>query len=438
MLSPVTMALRLKKGEDRRVRQGHPWVFSNEVLELPKALKPGQMTELQDASGRFVAWGYVNPQSLICFRVLSRNPDESDPAAIVSARIHRALRLRQILGAQPWSFRVCFGEADGLPGLVIDRYRTESGQVVIVQSQTAGADGLADAALKALSEEARSGVLKLNGGGGKTHLILRRDAGSRTREGLEKLEPVAFEGDLVEAGRSAILLKPARGGGEGSLKFDVDLVGGQKTGFFLDQAANIERMAQSAVEFARARANPKAEMKILDLCSYVGQWGAQLSDALKRDAGVTAHVTAVDASERALELARINVERAGGKFTGLKMDVVEHLKDARDLGMFDIVICDPPALIQSRKHIPVGKAAYVSLFAEAVRRVSSEGLVALCSCSGLLGEEDFSESVARATYKAQKQVSWIYRGGAAPDHPVAAEFPEGKYLKGWIGYVCSK
>ncbi len=425
------MALRLKKGEDRRVRQGHPWVFSNEVLELPKALKPGQMTELQDAAGRFVAWGYVNPQSLICFRVLSRDASEGDAQAIVSARISAALRMREVLGLMPWSFRACFGEADGLPGLVIDRYRTEDGQVLVVQSQTAGADGLTDAALKALSTETRSGVLKISG---KTHLILRRDAGSRAREGLEKLDPVAFEGDLDQAGRSTILLKPASGGAD-VVRFDVDLVGGQKTGFFLDQASTIERMAEAALSFARTRTTKT--IRILDLCSYVGQWGGQLSDALK-GAGFKPQVTAVDASERALELAKINVERAGGAFQGVKMDVIENLKDAKDLGRFDIVISDPPALVQSRKHLPVGKAAYTSLFTDSLKLVADEGLAALCSCSGLFSVGDFSESLAKAAHRAQKQAKWFYRGGAAADHPVAAEFPEGRYLKGWIGYVCSK
>jgi 23S rRNA (cytosine1962-C5)-methyltransferase len=413
------MHWRLKSGFDRRFRAGHPWVYSNELTESPKGIAPGEPVTLSDAGGKFLARGYGNPHSLIAFRVLSRDPEGLDPLSVegLRARILSARDLRATLGLESVSYRLMHGEADGIPGLVIDRYRLASGggnaQAFVIQAHTAGVDRVLPQVLEALEPliaERPSAI------------VLRNDLSVRKLEGITE-EPAKVEATLpgVDLARAEILVKSASGGEP--LRFSVDLVGGQKTGFFLDQAANIELAIARLGNLGGGR----TKIRALDLCTYVGQWGAQLARAFP---GL--EVLAVDASDKALAQARENIERAGARCETLKGDVLRDLESLPAKG-FDLVISDPPALIKSRKDVGAGTHAYLQLNTQAMRLLKRGGGIVSCSCSALLEEESFIETLGKAASRNRLDLRWVGRGAQSPDHPLRTEFPEGRYLKGWIG-----
>lgn len=440
----------LRSGLDRRFRAGHPWVFSNELADRPKGLTPGDPVELRDASGGFVARGYGNPASLIAFRAVSRDPAEAEPcsASGILKKLRSALALRVQSGLGQVSHRLCFGEADGLPGLIIDRYRVpEAGQVFVVQAHTAGADRwvsilpeVLESLLKDFSKIPDSPTWE------ETAVLVRNDMGVRELEGLAIEEPRILKswkaGSLGVRAIRLLAASSVRVSGAGSsiprvnasekeslgfLDLRVNLEQGQKTAFYLDQAANIRTLV-SLLERA-----PEPPLKILDLCSYVGQWGSQIARSM-RARGLKAEVTSVDASYPALDLAKNNIESAGGDTREIKADVIGGL-GALGSGEYDLVIADPPALMKSRKNIPQARHAYLQLNTDAFRLVKNGGWVVSCSCSSLFEESEFVATLAKAARRSGVEVRWIAKGMPSPDHPVLAEFPEGDYLKCRIGRV---
>ncbi len=420
--------LRLKQGAEKRVKQGHPWVFSNELQEVPKGLEAGSPVHLSDAGGKPLAVGYANPKSLIVFRrlqiVLGEFPNISQwySEAAFEARLLAAWKRRSPYHGG--SFRWVFSEGDQLPGIVIDRFLTSDGsfQVVVVQILTAGMEkafGLWRPALESVlkSQTAELGSL----------LLIQRDSFFRTHEGLENREPESIPlGKISAPNLKHISIKVEVA--KRSLNFDVDLLDGQKTGFFLDQRENIAKMFEllSSATYSKNQ----NELRILDLCTYVGQWGAFASAALSTRS-IRGQVHGVDVSAQALSFAKSNVERVGAKFTPIEADVMGDL--TRLEGSFDVVICDPPAFVKSAKVLPQAKQAYVKLNEAAMRKLLPGGWFVSCSCSYHLKDADFEEVLVKAQGRAQKNIQWIYRGGQAQDHPILLEFPEGRYLKAWIG-----
>ncbi len=421
---------RLAAKQDRRFRSGHPWVYSNELGASPKGVAPGAPVELQDAGGKFLAWGYGNPASLIAFRALSRNPEEKDAVSAegVLRRLRTASALRQGLGLSHVSHRLIFGEADQLPGLIVDRFAlatAKGAQVFVVQAHTAGMDRLVPE-LESVFEH-----FVPDGDWSRTAIVIKNDAGARKLEGLEIEAPrVARAIPGVDLGNAAILIKSASGGAP--LTFYTDLVEGQKTGFFLDQSANIE-LAVSRLLAGNEQAVRGSTLRVLDLCCYVGQWGAQLAAAGKK-LGFKVEVVGVDASEKALVFAKRNVEAQGAQFGAVRGDVLRDLSRFEDHS-FDLVISDPPAFIKGRKDIPTGTHAYLQLNTQVFRVVCDSGAVICCSCSGLMEEHSFHETLGKAARRLDRKVQWIARGGQGPDHPILSEFSEGQYLKCWLGLV---
>jgi 23S rRNA G2069 N7-methylase RlmK/C1962 C5-methylase RlmI len=518
----------LRAGADKRFRAGHPWVYSNELAHSPRGaaqrpVAPGDPVELRDAAGRFLARGYGHPGTLIAFRALSRDPAEAEPwgEAALLARLRRAAALRHGLGLGAVSHRLVFGEADDLPGLVVDRYRLAppdaaagergpagiAAQVLAVQAHTAGAERLQEpllAALEALVTEEHAADPR-HPDWAHTAVVLRNDAGARRLEGLpDDAVRVARPGPGLALTPARVLTAPVAGDGRsagppGPAVLQADLLGGQKTGLFLDQAANLRlaagllaaRLRSESGSFgtpgpmgataapgpmgataapgpmgataapgpmgataapgpmgATAAPGPMgataAPLRILDLFAYVGAWGAALA-RVGAAAGRAVEVTVVDASAPALALAVANVTAAGGACTPLRADVLADaqgpLADAQGPlaalppGGFDVVVADPPAFIKGRKAWHTGRAAYVKLNTAALRWVRPGGLLVTCSCSQLLSEADFLAVLDKAAARAGTPVRWIARGGQAPDHPVRAGFPEGDYLKARIGVV---
>lgn len=426
---------RLRAGADKRFRSGHPWVYSNELQESPKGLQPGAPVELQDAGGKFLARGYGNPHSLIAFRALSRDPAIEAPQSEerIGQALARAAAMRARLGFSQVSHRLCFGENDGIPGLVIDRYRLAASQVFAIQAHTAGADRMLAFLPGVLERLVASEKGPEASPWERTAIVIRNDLGVRKLEGLESEEPrLAREVPGLDLERAKIRVTAAAGPAGSGFELEADLLHGQKTGFFLDQSANIQ-LAVQRLGAMDPKQLPQRELRVLDLCCYAGQWSAQFAK-LFRERGIRARFTAVDASASALELAKRNIEAQGGTCEPLKADVLEGLGPLPDRG-FDIVICDPPALIKGRKDIPAGTHAYLQLNTQVFRLVAESGFVVSCSCSALLEEEELVRVLSKAAYRNRRFARWIGRGGQAPDHPVLAEFPEGRYLKCWIGYV---
>ena len=440
--------IRLRAKEERRFKQGHPWVFSNELQESPKALTPGEVVELHDAGGAFLAFGIGNPSSLIAFRELTR---ESDPASFdrgyidsrfFFSRITDALQFRKSWFGMDQSFRLIHGESDGLSGLIIDRFASPSGVVYVVQPHSAGMDRNLDAILEALDHLGEESPRRI--------AVLRRDAGSRKLEGIESQALQVIDLDTgSEVGDPSFLEAfsfrvPGIMGT--SIDLSADLAGGQKTGFFFDQLQNI-RMLETML--LRKLRNDRTDagygsrpFRMLDLCSYVGQWSTHLLQTLSEREALPADLTCVDSSAPALVIAEKNIKAAAAKFgvsdsvtvETLKADVLGGIEGVEE-GAFDLVIADPPAFIKNRKSIPQGKQAYVQLFESAIRKTRQGGLVVCCSCSQLLSQEDFMDVLAKASRRSGKPVRWLLEGSPSFDHPTRMEFREGRYLKCMIAQV---
>lgn len=396
MVPPVSPAasdrptLRLLPGHDRRLRAGHPWVFSNELdwSAGMRRLPPGVVVRLEAAGGRAEGTFMFNPRSLIGARRLSADPEAAIDRDFVAARLERAGGLRARLFAAPFH-RFCHAEGDGLPGLVIDRY----GAVLVVSHNTAGMAALQAEILDALTTlQAPAAV------------VARDDSPARALEGLP--ERVALlAGALPE--RVAVE--------EGGVTFPVDPLGGQKTGWFYDQRFNRDAVA------ALARG-----ARVLDVYCHTGAFG------LRCAAEGAAHVTLADRSEPALALAaetarmnglaeRVAIERAEA------FGLLERL--AGQGARFDLVVCDPPAFAKSRKDHGPALKGYEKLARLAASVVVPGGFLFLASCSHHVAAEEFATAVARGLARAGREGRVLRAAGAGPDHPVHPHLPESAYLK---------
>ncbi|MGE3758035.1 MAG: methyltransferase domain-containing protein [Pseudobdellovibrionaceae bacterium] len=265
----------------------------------------------------------------------------------------------------------------------------------------------------------------------KTGLVVRNDVQVRKLEGLTVDAPVVAKDlgsfDLTQA---PLVLEGAAGR---QLILKADLVEGQKTGFFLDQWENIQ-IVLSMLERSWKISKPEGPIRILDLCCYVGHWGTQLA-ALCKEMDITCEVVLFDISKTALEFASKNVRaHSDCSVTAVEGDVLEELTQFAD-SSFDIVIADPPAFIKNKKDVPIGRHAYLKMNSQAFRIARSGGWVVSCSCSGLLIESDFAETLSKSASRGKKKAIVVGRGGHGADHPFLHSFPEGRYLKMFLQQV---
>jgi 23S rRNA (cytosine1962-C5)-methyltransferase len=384
-------ALRLKRNEDRRLHAGHLWVFSNEVDTQQTPLTKfgsGELARILAHNDRALGLAYVNPKSLISARMLGTwtVPD----AAWFAARIRVALALRERLYPEPY-YRVVYGESDGLPGLVVDRYGTQC----VVQIGTAGME-----LLKPDIQAAVLDVLKCDA------LLFKNDGGARELEGLPSYVEAA-KGTFDELGLVI----------EDGIKFSAPLALGQKTGWFFDQAANRRALPKYLRKGAR----------VLDVFSYVGAWGVRAARS------GASQVICVDSSAPALELAEKNGERNGVTVSTRKGDAFDVLEGlAQERARFDVVIVDPPAFAKRRKDLPKALAAYKRLNQLAMQLLAGDGILVSCSCSYHVSAEDLQDAIAKAARAADKHLQILELGGQAADHPVHPAIPETRYLKAYF------
>lgn len=383
-------AVTLLPGGHRRVDSGHPWVYSNEVRMDPaaKALAPGALVTLKRPDERPLGVAMFNPHTLLAARLLDRDWARPIGRRFLMRRLERALRLRERLYAAPY-YRLVHAEADGLPGLVIDRF----GDVLVVQENAAGIERLEESLVAALTDLLHPAAI-----------VMRNDSGARSLEGL------ALETRIVHG----IVSGPVRVE-EGGVRFGADAIGGQKTGWFYDQRDNRDFVAGLA-----------SGRRVLDLYSYAGGFALRAAEA---GAG---EVTGIDSSAPALALATASADdnNLADTCAFRRADVFAEAQRLVGSGeRFDVVIADPPAFARSKRDAPAALRGYRKLARMVAALTVPGGFAFLASCSHNVGAAEFAEAVRRGLADAGRTGRILRSSGAAPDHPVHPDLPESAYLK---------
>jgi 23S rRNA (cytosine1962-C5)-methyltransferase len=391
-------ALYLKPKEHRRLISGHLWVFSNELREVPRDIAAGETAQLFTHDGRLMGTGFFNPHSLISFRLLTRNEEQPD-REFFRRKITEALRLREKIypATETNAFRLVHGESDGLPGLIVDRFD----RAIVIQSFSAGMDRHMPLITEVLTELFDPKAI-----------VIRNESPLRELEGLPLYREV-LKGSPEETQQVIT---------DGGISYRVDILEGQKTGFFLDQRENrriVRRFAEGA--------------DVLDV--YTNDGGFALN-AMHAGAKST---TMVDISQEALQRAEQNARMNGlGNFSIIAADAFDALAGLRqEQRSFDLVVLDPPSFTKSRKSVPTALKAYTKLNRMGLQLVRDEGFLATASCSHHVSEEDFLAAVHLGALHAGKHLRLISRNAQPPDHPVLLSMPETGYLKFACFYVTS-
>ncbi|RLJ16923.1 RlmI/RlmK family 23S rRNA methyltransferase [bacterium endosymbiont of Escarpia laminata] len=386
--------LKLKKDRERRLHTGHCWVFSNEVDISATPLtgfEPGQPVEIFSHRGKWLGMGYVNAHSLICARIVSRDRAHPLSQSLLVHRLKIALGLRERLYPSPF-YRLVFGESDGLPGLVVDRY----GDQVVIQITTAGMERIKSEIVAAVEK-----VLRPAG------VLLRNDTSIRGMEGLESTIETAA-GEVPEW----LTLE------ENGTDFQVSLKKGQKTGWFYDQRENRSRMLKYI-----------SGKRVLDVCSYTGSWGV----AAARNGAREVHC--VDLSASALEQVGVNAERNGVAdriqiHQGEAFAVLKALRQARE--RFDVVLLDPPAFIKRRKDQKEGELAYRRLNQAGMQVLERDGVLISSSCSHHMSGEKLLSRIQQGARHLERSLQLLESGQQGMDHPIHPAIPETAYLKSYF------
>ena len=408
-MTPVPPRLTLKRGQERRLRGGHPWVFSNELEPLPAGLQPGDLVELTEHQGRALGLGYWSRGSLIAARVLSRDGVVPEGTEWFSARLQRAAARRAHLSRA--TCRLAFAESDDLPGLVVDRYGDGAGAVIVAQCLTQGMERRREALAAALRERFQPRAVLFDG-----------SSAFRELEGLPRerqwWRPVAGGGwEIVDpATLDDEAAQPVELEG---LRLELDFRAVQKGGLFLDQVENWGR----AAALARGGA-------ALDLCCYHGGWGLQAARA------GAMRVDFLDRSEAALERVARNLALNGlAALPGERIcaNALEGLKALQREGRrYRLVIVDPPAFVKSRRHFAEGRQGYIDLNRQALSLVEEGGFLASCSCSHHLGADALREVLRLAAARAGCRLRILAQLGQGQDHPQLPQVLETGYLKGFL------
>jgi 23S rRNA (cytosine1962-C5)-methyltransferase len=370
-----------------RILAGHNWIFSNELAASPKTYEPGSLVEVRDMKHEFIGIGYINPISLIAVRLLTREMETIDEA-FFRKRVLNALSYRKSVGIIGDSFRVIYSEGDFLPGLIADKY----GDCLVLQFLTLGMEKLKDMIIPVMDE-----ILS------PAAIVLKNDSQSRILEGLP-LSKEVIKGSM----ENAPLIH------EGALSYRVNPLGGQKTGFFLDQREN--RLALKALVHSG---------RGLDLFCYSGAWGVQLASK-----GLP--VTFVDDSDNALDQVKTNAELNGveKQCTRVKADIFDFLKsEIKADNKYDFIILDPPAFIKSKLKVKEGLRGYREINTLAMHLLADNGILATSSCSYHIDRAIFLDMLRDSARSAHKQFRLVEYRSQGKDHPVHLSMPETEYLK---------
>ncbi len=397
-------ALQISPKGESALRAGHPWVYEGELRGPAPEIENGAVADVFSQKGAWLGAGLYSTKSKIRVRLLSRNANDSYDEAFFTRRIGYALDYRaQVMGPDfPRCCRLVFGEADGLPGLTADRF----GDILVTEVLSYGLEQRKDALYRAFCQEfARRGA-PLSG------IYERNEAAIRSLEGLPQ-EKGWYRADILPpppAPRTEIR--------ENGVLYTVDVENGQKTGFFLDQKYN----RQAVARLARGR-------RVLDCFTHTGSF------ALNAALGGAAHVTAVDVSQQAVDLARENARRNGllDRMDFLQADVFDLLPGlSGKKPAYDFIILDPPAFTKSRKTLSAAQRGYKEINYRAMRLLPRGGFLATCSCSHFMEDGLFRQMLRQAARDAGVELKLIEARRAAPDHPVLLNVPETDYLKFYL------
>jgi len=382
----VKKQIILKKNEEHRILSGHQWVFSNEIASVAGDPEPGDIVELLSHQQKFLGIGFFNPHSLIAFRLLSSQSEEIS-FAFFEQRVIGALTLRQKLFPQSTAFRLVFGESDFLPGLIIDKYN----EYLSVQTLSFGMDKRLQLICDVLESVFHPKAI-----------VERNDTAVRLLEKLEERKGV-LRGTLDET----IIV-------EHGIKYKIDLLNGQKTGFFLDQREN-RRTARKYMRGAR----------VLDCFCYEGGFALNACEAKAKS------VRALDQSSasvaRARTNAKLNETRDISFHVGDAFEYMKHLVNENQ--SFDVVILDPPAFARSKKNVATALKGYREINKLALDLISPGGFLITASCSHHITQDSFLAAVTDAARRSHKKIQLLEFAGAGPDHPVLPAMPETSYLK---------
>ncbi len=386
----------LKKGEGRTLKAGGPWIYDNEIESIMGSVTDGEIVIVRDFDGYPLGRGFINRKSKITVRMLTRSAEQEIDEAFLRMRLQNAWNYRKKT-VDTGSCRIVFGEADFLPGIVIDKFE----DVLVVESLALGIDRLKPELLRILTDLLAQDGIQVRG------IYERSDAKVREQEGMER-----FKGFIGESFDPVVHIT------ENGVKYLVDVAEGQKTGFFLDQKYNrlaIQKLCKDA--------------KVLDCFTHTGSF------ALNAGVAGAAHVTGVDASQVAIDRARENAELNGlsDRVEFLCEDVFDLLpRLEQEKEQYDVVILDPPAFTKSRATIKNATKGYREINMRGLKLVKDGGYFATCSCSHFMDYNLFTQTIHQAANQAHKRLRQVEFRTQAPDHPILWAAEESYYLKFYI------
>lgn len=394
--------VNLKKGEGRTIKSGGMWIFDNEIASIMGDFEDGDIVIIRDFDGYPMGKGFINRRSKIRVRLMTRDVEQEIDSGFLRMRLKGAWDYRKKT-VDISSCRIVFGEADFLPGLVIDKFS----DVLVVQSLALGIDRFKEEIITLLKEILSEDGIQIRG------VYERSDAKVRKQEGLERIK--GFIGEEFDTNVEII---------ENGVKYYVDVKDGQKTGFFLDQKYNreaIKKICKGA--------------KVLDCFTHTGSF------ALNAGLAGAASVLGLDASELGVEQARRNAELNGlsdiVKFECV--DVFEKLPELEETGeKFDVIILDPPAFTKSRNSVKNATKGYREINLRAMKLIKDGGFLATCSCSHFMTYELFTKTIGQAAANVHKRLRQVEFRTQAPDHPILWAANESYYLKFYIFQVCDE
>ncbi len=392
----------LKKGEGRFLKSGGLWVFDNEIASVKGDPENGDIVTLLDFDGFFMGYGFINRNSKITIRIMSRDKDMEIGPGLLRYRLKNAWEYRKKV-VDTDACRLVFGEADLLPGIVIDKFS----DVLVVESLALGTDRMKSEIINILREILLEDGISIRG------VYERSDAKVREKEGLER-----YKGFVGEPFDTTVEIK------ENGVRYLVDVKDGQKTGFFLDQKFNRRRIH-----------NLSKGARVLDLFTHTGSF------ALNAAISGADHVTAIDASESAIEMAKKNaaLNNVSDKCTFLCEDIFQVLPrfiDNKEL--YDLVILDPPAFTKSRSSLKNAVKGYREINSLAMKLVEDKGFLATCSCSHFMEPDLFAKTINEAALLAHKRLRQVEFGTQSPDHPILWGASDSYYLKFYVFQVLNE
>jgi 23S rRNA (cytosine1962-C5)-methyltransferase len=384
--------ITLKKGREAAILRGHPWVFSGAIAAIKGNPGAGDIVLARDSAGNPLALGFFNPKTDIAFRVLTRKSEENISQYFWQARLQAAIKLRQkIIGEQTNAYRLINAEGDGFPGLIVDVYNT----TLVFSIATAGMEKQKNHILNALASQVKP-----------EWIYEHSESRSRTLEGFENSSHIVFGEN--RSGTVEIM--------ENALRFEVDIISGQKTGFFLDQRLNREKIG------ALSR-----DASVLNCFSYTGAFSVYCAE------GGAKRVVSLDISKSACVAARKNLHLnwfSSENYPVIEADVFDYLRKMQE--NFNMIILDPPAFAKSKRDVTKASRGYKEINLQAIKHLTKGGILATFSCSNFIEEDLFYKIVLAAARDAGADLQLLTRLEAGPDHPILLGHPEGRYLKGLL------